>query len=49
MENLDLSALKELIGKIGDALSKVEWEKVLETVKEVFGKIVEFVSGLTSK
>ena len=49
MENLDLSAITEVFGKIGDWLATVNWEEVFATVKDVIGKIVEFVSGIAGK
>ena len=48
MENIDLSAITEVFGKIGDWLASVNWEEVFNTVKDVITKIVDFVSGLAA-
>ncbi len=49
MENFDFNAILDVFKKIGDWLGTVDWEGVLATVKDVFGKIVEFVSGIAGK
>lgn len=49
MENFDFNAILDVFKKIGDVLGKVDWEGVFNTVKDVIGKIVEFVSGIAGK
>ena len=43
-----MEAVTEIFQKIGDFLAGVDWNAVLETVKEVVNKIVELVSSLAA-
>ena len=49
MENFDLSAITGIFEEISKALGDVDLTKVIETLKDIFSKIVEFVSGLIAK
>ncbi len=49
MENFDLSAITGIFEEIGKVLGDVDLTKIIETLKDIFGKIVEFVSGLIAK
>ena len=49
MENFDLSAITGIFEEISKVLGDVDLTKVIQTLKDIFGKIVEFVSGLIAK